>query len=107
MQLSPNVLREVNEAVIAALEHEEAGNQAKQGKSKKYDVSFTPENRTATGQYAAKNGNATVVKKFKTTHGIGRALNLSQSKSVRTMFEMRDIGVEMSEIVIISMHIIM
>ena len=44
-QLSPNVLREVNQAVTAALEREEAGNQAKRGKKRKYNASFTPEDR--------------------------------------------------------------
>ena len=72
-QLSPNVLREVNQAVTAALEREEAGNQAKQGKKRKYNASFTPEDRAAIGRYAAKNGNAAAVKKFKTTHGVGES----------------------------------
>ena len=57
-QLSPNVLREVNQAVTAALEREEAGNQAKRGKKRKYNASFTPEDRAAIGRYAAENGNA-------------------------------------------------
>ena len=52
-QLSPNILREVNRTVTAALEHEEAGNQAKRGKKCKYNASFTPEDRTAIWQYAA------------------------------------------------------
>ena len=63
-QLSPNVLREVNQAVIAALEREKVGNQAKRGKKRKYNASFTPEDRAATGRYAAENGNAAAVKKF-------------------------------------------
>ena len=58
VQLSPNVLREVNQAVTAALEREEAGNQAKQGKKLKYNASFTPEDCAAIGRYEAENGNA-------------------------------------------------
>ena len=48
-QLSPNVLREVNQAVTAALEHEELGNQAQQGKKQKYNMSFMTKDCTATG----------------------------------------------------------
>ena len=72
-QLSPNVLREVNRAVTAALEREGAGNQAKRGKKRKYNASFTPEDRAAIGRYAAENGNAAAVKEFKTTHGVGES----------------------------------
>ena len=48
-QLSPNVIREVNQAVTAALEREEApGNQVKRGK-KNYNASFMPEDCAANG----------------------------------------------------------
>ena len=66
-------LREVNQAVTTALEREEAGNQAKRGKKQKYNASFTPEDRAAIGRYAAENGNAAAVKKFKTSHGVGES----------------------------------
>ena len=53
-QLSSNVLREVNQAVTAALEREEVGNQAKQGTKWKHNASFTPEDGAAIGRYVAK-----------------------------------------------------
>ena len=44
----------MNQAVTAALEREEAGNQAKQGKKRKYNASYVPEDYAAIGRYAAK-----------------------------------------------------
>ena len=44
--MSPEILKDVNQAVKAALEHaEETGNQGKRGKKWKYNTSFTPEDR--------------------------------------------------------------
>ena len=59
----------MNQAVTAALEREEAGNQAKRGKKRKYNA-FTPEDRAAIGRYTAENGNAAAVKKF---NGVGES----------------------------------
>ena len=53
VQLSPNILREVNQAVTAMLECDKAGNQAKRSKKKKYNTSFTPEYCAAVGWYTA------------------------------------------------------
>ena len=57
-QLPPNVVREVNQAVTAALEREGAENQAKRGQKRMYNASFAPEDRAAIGRYAAENGSA-------------------------------------------------
>ena len=48
VQLLPNLFGEVNQAVTVALEREELGNQAQQGKKWKY-VSFMPKDCAATG----------------------------------------------------------
>ena len=64
----------MNQAVTAVLEREKPG---KRGKKRKYNASFTPEDRAAIGCYAAKNGNAAAVKKFKTTNDSGEALWLA------------------------------
>ena len=57
----------MNQAVTAALEREEPRSQAKQGTKRMYNATFTPEDRAAIGRYAAENGNAAAVKKFKAT----------------------------------------
>lgn len=44
---------------------------AKPSTKRKYNASFTPEDRAAIGRCTAENGNAAAVKKFKTTHGVG------------------------------------
>ena len=72
-QLSPAVLREVNQAVTTALQREEARSPSQGARKRKYDTSFTPEDRAAIGKYAAENGNAAAVKKFKTVHSIGES----------------------------------
>ena len=36
-------------------------------------MTFTPENRAAIGKYAAQNGNAAAVRKYKFTHSIGES----------------------------------
>ena len=42
--MSPEILKEVNQAVKVAFEcEEETGNQGKRGKKRKYNTSFTPE----------------------------------------------------------------
>ena len=58
VQMPPTILHEVNEAVTAALDEE------KRGKKRKYNTSYTPEDRADIGRYAAENGNAAAVKKF-------------------------------------------
>ena len=65
--MPPTILHEVNEAVTAALDEE------KRGKKRKYNTSYTPEDRADIGRYAAENGNAAAVKKFKDTHDIGES----------------------------------
>ena len=70
-QLLPNVLKEVNQAVRAALQPKEYG--GRQASKRKYTTSFTPEDRARIGKYASKNGNAAAVKKFKVTHEIGES----------------------------------
>ena len=58
-QMSPEILKEVNQVVKAGLERaEETGNQGKRGKKQKYNISFTPEDRAVTGRYAIEHGNA-------------------------------------------------
>ena len=57
-QMSPEILKKVNQAMKAALESaEETGNQDKKGKKQQY-TSFTPEDRAIIGQYAIEQGNA-------------------------------------------------
>ena len=53
VQMSPSMLKEVNQAVTAVLDCE-GGNQDKRGKKRKYSTSFTPEDHAAIGRYAAK-----------------------------------------------------
>ena len=58
-QMSQEILKEVNQVVKAALERaEETGNQGKTGKKRKYNTSFTPEDRAVIGRYAIEHGNA-------------------------------------------------
>ena len=68
MQLSPNVLQEVNQAVRALQPKENGGRRASK---RKYTTSFTPEDCARIGKYASENGNAAAIKKFKATHEIG------------------------------------
>ena len=74
-ELSPNMLREVNQAVTAALQREEEGSQphSQRIRKRKYTTTFTPEDRASIGKYTSKNGNAAAVKKFKVTHEIGES----------------------------------
>uniref|UniRef100_A0A1X7VTK9 Uncharacterized protein n=1 Tax=Amphimedon queenslandica TaxID=400682 RepID=A0A1X7VTK9_AMPQE len=71
----PTILKEVNEAVTAALDKE------KEGKKRKYNTSYTPEERANIGRYAAKNGNAAAVKKFNDSHDIGESTLDSTGKT--------------------------
>ena len=57
--------------MTAALQREEAG-RSPRGTKRKY-TTFTPEDRAAIGRYAAENGNAAAVKKFKATHSVGES----------------------------------
>ena len=52
-QLSPNAAKEVNQAVTAALEREELGNQASKVKKRNYNMYMylMPKDRTAPGRY--------------------------------------------------------
>ena len=51
--LSPNVFREVKQAVTTAIKRAMAGNQAKRGRRRKYDASLKLDYRAAIRQYAA------------------------------------------------------
>ncbi len=66
--LPATIVQEVNQAVQDALDCD-----TRTGKKRKYTVTFTPEDRAAIGQYAAENGNAAAVKKFKATHDVGES----------------------------------
>ena len=68
--LPTTVTAEVNKAVEKALH---GASKVEKSKKRKYTTAFTPEDRAAIGRYAAENGNAKAVKKFKATHDIGES----------------------------------
>ena len=60
--MSPEILKEDNQAVKAALElAEETGNQDKRGKKWKYNTPFAPEDGAVIGRYAIEHGNAETI----------------------------------------------
>ena len=71
-QLPPNILKEVNQAVTAALGREEERS-PRAGTKRKYTKSFTPEDQAKIGRYAAQIDNAAAVKKLKMAHSIGES----------------------------------
>ena len=99
--LPANVPKEVNQAVATTLERDEAS-PGKGSKKRKYTTTFTPEDHAAIGRYAAENGNAAAVRKFKATHSVGeRTVRLKyleeikkqQSQRPDTMVEVRSVPV--------------
>ena len=67
-KLPESVLREINKEVESCLKRG-----IRRGKKRKYTATFTPEDGAAIGRYAAENGNAASVKKFKTSHDVGES----------------------------------
>ena len=86
--LPTTVTAEVNKAVEKALH---GASKVEKSKKRKYTTAFTPEDRAAIGRYAAENGNAKAVKKFKATHDVGestvRLFKKSTWKSSRNTFQ--------------------
>ncbi len=96
--LPDNVLREVNQAVGSSLQHEE-GCRGTGGKKQKYTATFTAKDRAAIGKYAAKNGNAAAVKKFKSTHNIReRAVRSFKKKYLEEIKKHQKPGAEIEEV---------
>ena len=69
--MSPKTLSEENQVVKAAIDREKNVCLDKRGKKRKYNSSFTSEDRAVIGRYAAEHGNAATVRKFKIAHDVG------------------------------------
>ena len=102
-RLSPGVAAEVNKAVEKAL-HAGGASNAERPKKRKYTTSFTPEDRAAIGRYAAENGNAKAVKKFKAMHHVGESTVRLFKKKYLEEVQKRTPGTELEVVKRIPKH---
>ena len=65
--LPASVNKVVNSAVQESLERDRTS------RKRKYTTTFTPEVRASIGRYAAENGNASAVKKYRATYNVGES----------------------------------
>ena len=95
--LPTGVTVEVNKAMEKAL-HDASNAEKSTGKKRKYTTTFMPEDRAAIGKYAAENGTAKAVKKFKATHDVGESTVRWFKKKYLEEVQKRAPGTELEEV---------
>ena len=97
--LPDSVTADVNQIVEKVLSDGEKGTEARRKPKRKYTTSFSPEDRAVIGKYAAENGNAAAIKKFKTTHDVGEStVRLFKKKYCEEVQRHRIPGTEFKEV---------
>ena len=97
--LPDSVTADVNQIVEKVLSDGEKGTEARRKPKRKYTTSFSPKDRAVIGKYAAENGNAAAVKKFKTTHDVGEStVRLFKKKYCEEVQRHRIPGTEFKEL---------